>query len=374
MPDQQPFPLKETWTNFTPVNILFLFPYPLEKAPSQRFRFEQYFDALLREGHSIDSQSFWGPHYWNVLYGKGNFLVKARGLLNGFGRRLKVLGQVPSADIVFIHRELTPIGPPIFEWLIAKVFRKKIIYDFDDAIWLPNTSESNKIAAWLKWHSKTGSICQWVWKVSVGNSYLAEYGRRFNEKVVINPTTIDADNHHTLPEKRKSKDTPLNIGWTGTHSTLPYLDALWPVLEELSKKQAFNFTVISNQAPGVEFPWLRFVPWKKETEVFDLATFDIGVMPLSDNEWSKGKCGFKALQYMALEIPTIASPVGVNVDIIKDGSNGLLAKSYSDWLVALGQLLTNDGLRKKLGEAGRMTVQDRYSVKANTPNFLGLFK
>jgi glycosyltransferase involved in cell wall biosynthesis len=355
------------------VNILFLFPYPLEQAPSQRFRFEQYFAALLKAGHSIDSQSFWGEYYWKVLYKKGNALQKVWGLVNGFGRRFKVLSRLPSAEFVFIHRELTPLGPPIFEWLIVKVFRKKVIFDFDDAIWLPNTSESNKIAAWLKWHSKTENICQWSWKVSVGNSYLANYAKQFNDNVVINPTTIDTEHHHRVSKKTKPNNDLIVIGWTGSHSTLPYLDMLWPVLEEFAKEQKFSFRVISNQPPPVNYPWLESTPWNKETEIDDLATIDIGVMPLTDDEWSQGKCGFKALQYMALEISTIASPIGVNTDIIKDGVNGLMATTAEEWLLALKKLAKSATLRAQLNEEGRRTVENAYSVKANTKNFLGLF-
>ncbi|MEQ8810596.1 MAG: glycosyltransferase family 4 protein [Imperialibacter sp.] len=355
------------------MKILFLFPYPLEQAPSQRFRFEQYFAALLKAGHSIDSQSFWGEYYWKVLYKKGNALQKAWGLLNGFGRRLQVLGRVLSTDIVFIHREVTPVGPPIFEWVIAKVFRRKIIFDFDDAIWLPNTSESNKIAAWLKWHSKTESVCRWSWKISVGNSYLESYAKQFNNHVVINPTTIDTEHHRLINKKTKPTNDPIVIGWTGSHSTLPYLDILWPVLEELAKEQMFSFRVISNQPPIATYPWLEFIPWNKETEVDDLAAIDIGVMPLTDDEWSKGKCGFKALQYMALEISTVASPVGVNKDIIKDGINGLMATNTEEWMFALKKLIKSTALRTQLSEEGRRTVENTYSVKANTENFLELF-
>ncbi|WP_339788008.1 glycosyltransferase family 4 protein [uncultured Imperialibacter sp.] len=355
------------------MKILFLFPYPLEQAPSQRFRFEQYFAALLKQGYSIDRQSFWGEYYWKVLYKKGNTLQKAWGLLNGFARRFKVLGGVSSADFVFIHRELTPLGPPIFEWLITKVFSKKVIFDFDDAIWLPNTSESNKIAGWLKWHSKTESICRWSWKVSAGNSYLAHYAKQFNDYVVISPTTIDTEHHHRINKKPKPTNDPILIGWTGSHSTLPYLDMLWPALEQLAKDEKFSFRVISNQPPPVNYPWLEFIAWNKETEIDDLAAIDIGVMPLTDDKWSKGKCGFKALQYMALEISTVASPVGVNTDIIKDGINGLMATNTEEWVFALKKLIKSTALRTQLSEEGRRTVENTYSVKANIKNFLELF-
>jgi len=354
------------------LKILFLFPYPLEQAPSQRFRFEQYFAALVHAGYSINSQSFWGDYYWKVLYKKGNSFQKLAGLLNGFWRRFKILGQVPSSDFVFIHRELAPVGPPVFEWLIAKVFRKKIVFDFDDAIWLPNTSEQNSFAASLKWHSKPGSICRWAYKVSVGNSYLAAYSRLYNTQVVVNPTTIDTQHHFRSPSQKKAGSLPV-IGWTGTHSTLPYLNALWAVLESVFAKVPFEFLVIANERPAVEYPWLRFLPWKKETEIADLCSFDIGVMPLTDDEWSRGKCGFKALQYMALSIPTVASPVGVNQEIIHNGVNGVLCASESEWFQALLKLLASEKERERIGEAGKKTVDERYSVASNTGNFLALF-
>ncbi len=354
------------------MKILFLFPYPLDQAPSQRFRFEQYFGALLQAGFAIQTQSFWGEYYWKVLYGKGNALQKAYGMLRGFGRRFSILWQVPKYDFVFVHREVTPVGPPFFEWIIAKLLRKKIIFDFDDAIWLPNTSHSNSAAARWKWHSKTASICRWAWKVSAGNNFLATYARQFNLQVVVNPTTIDMQYHH-VDEKKQQRAGELVIGWTGSHSTLPYLDALWPVLEKLQTRVPFQFRVISNQPPPVSFPWLVFVLWNKDTEISDLAPFDIGVMPLEDNEWSRGKCGFKALQYMALAIPTVASPVGVNQEIISSGDNGYLCRSDEEWLEVLAALAGDTQLRQRIGEAAKEVVNSRYSVAANTLGFLTLF-
>lgn len=356
------------------MNILFLFPYPLQQAPSQRFRFEQYFEALIHQGHSINSQSFWGDYYWQLLYGKGNAIQKLIGLTKGFWRRLKILSSAGDADVIFIHRELTPVGPPLFEWIIARVLRKRVIFDFDDAIWLPNTSETNKVAAFLKWHSKTASICSWAWKVSAGNEFLAAYARQFNSRVVVNPTTIDTENYH-LPsvDGQTKSDNRLVIGWTGSHSTLAYLDMLWPVLEKLQHRHAFTFAVIADRPPTASYPWLKFVHWNKDSEIADLSTFDIGVMPLRDDQWSRGKCGFKALQYLALSIPAVASPVGVNTQIVKTGVNGFLCETENEWLQALENLLVNDDLRKSLGKQGRETVDAAYSVRANTANFLALF-
>lgn len=345
----------------------------MKQAPSQRFRFEQYLEALVSAGHSVDSQSFWREYHWKILYSEGKQLQKALGLINGFCRRLRVLWSLPKYDLVFIHREATPLGPPVFEWAIAKIFRKKIIYDFDDAIWLPNTSRSNQLAAGLKWHQKTASICRWAWKVSAGNSFLAAYAGRFCQRVTINPTTIDTRLHQPKNTGQCPSGSGTVIGWTGSHSTLLYLDTLWPVLERLHAEHPFYFHLIADRPAMASFPWLIFVPWKKETEVADLAKIDIGLMPLTDDDWSRGKCGFKILQYMALGIVPVASPVGVNHEIIRHGQNGLLCSTAEEWYAALKKLLTDQELRDRLGQEGVKTVRAAYSVESNTVNFLSLF-
>lgn len=356
------------------MKILFVVPYPIGQAPSQRFRFEQYFHILANQEIYYQVQSFWDEKTWAILYRPGQAWAKVFGMARGFCRRIALLFQLQPYDFVFIHREVSPIGPPIFEWLISKVFRKKIIYDFDDAIWLPNTSEVNNLVARLKWSDKVSKICQWAYKVSCGNAYLCQYARQYNASVVLNPTTIDTDYLHnrTNTEEPTSGQLPV-IGWTGTHSTLPYLQELLPILRQLEQKLGFNFCVISNQAPDLTLQSLQFLPWKKDTEISDLLLFDIGVMPLTDDAWAKGKCGFKALQYMALGIPPLVSPVGVNTDIVNHGKDGFICDKPDEWQVALMELLTNEVLRKKIGKAARLKIESRYSVKSNTKNFLQLF-
>ncbi|MBA9076990.1 glycosyltransferase [Rufibacter quisquiliarum] len=354
--------------------VLFWIPYPPGEAPSQRFRFEQYFLAL--DQHHIDYKlaPFLDDHTWRILYHPGKVVAKAWGILKGFLKRLwQVLAVVPQYDFVFVHREAAPLGPPVFEWMAAKIWRKKLIYDFDDAIWLANTSEQNKIAAGLKWHQKVGSICQWAWKVSCGNRYLCQYAAQFNKQVVHNPTTIDTvhlHNPYLYPQQQKQK---IVIGWTGTHSTMPYLLPLVPVLQRLEEQFDFEFCVISNQNPELPLKSFSFRKWSKETEIADLRYFDIGVMPLTDDKWAKGKCGFKALQYMSLEVPTLVSPVGVNTEIIEHGVNGYICSSQEEWETYLRQLLEGSTNSKTLGMVARETVEARYSVNSNTRTFLSLF-
>jgi glycosyltransferase involved in cell wall biosynthesis len=351
--------------------ILFLVPYPLHEAPSQRFRFEQYFDILIQNHHCLSVQSFLDEHTWKILYQPGRYFKKAIGILKGFARRCFVLFRLHHFDFVFIHREASPIGPPVFEWLIAKVFRKKIIFDFDDAIWLPNTSGENKMVACLKWHSKTSSICSWAYRCSCGNDFLAQYAGQFNDRVVVNPTTIDMKNYHC--GKKNQRETPVKIGWTGTHTTLKYLSEIVPVIRKLLTQFSFSFVIISNKKPEIHLPNIEFVEWKKDSEVEDLLRFHIGLMPLTDDNWSKGKCGFKALQYMSLGIPALVSPVGVNTKIVDDGINGFVCSTPDEWEKALIVLLTNETLRAEMGENAQQKIASHFSVTSNTQNFLNLF-
>lgn len=355
----------------TSTKILFLFPYPSGTAASQRFRFEQYFEALEAEGFCYERQAFIDEQTWEILYQPGHYLQKTLGILRGFGRRLLMLARLHRYDYVFVHREASPLGPPVFEWLIAKVFRKKLIFDFDDAIWLPNTSKQNAAVAWLKFHQKTAWICRWAYKISAGNDYLVNYAKQFNEQAYLNPTTIDTEQHHNRTKVHCGRRVVL--GWTGTHSTLKYLVDLLPVLQDLEKTQAFELLVISDKAPDFQLKSLVFCPWDKTQEIEDLLQMDIGLMPLKRDKWAEGKCGFKALQYMALGIPAVVSPVGVNQKIVQEGENGFVCDSAESWQQAITKLIENQKLRQKMGAKARESIIKHYSVISNRENFLGLF-
>lgn len=352
--------------------ILILAPYPYQIAPSQRFRFEQYLGKLEEAGYTYDFIPFISLSVWKILHTPGKFIQKAFGILSGFHERLLLMFRLGKYDYVFIHREASHIGPPIFEWLIAKVFRKKIIYDFDDAIWLPNYSSHNAAFHRLKYYKKVNRIMKWAYKISAGNRYLGNYAKQFNDHIVILPTTLDTVNYHNQVKEHDSSKKPV-IGWTGTLTTSKYIGDIVAALKRLEAKHDFEFCMISNEIPNYDLKSLVFKAWKKETEIEDLLRFDIGVMPLVDDQWAKGKCGFKALQYMALGIPPVVSPVGVNTDIVQDGINGLICNTEDEWFQALDQLLQQPELRKQLGTHAHQTIVDRYSVLANTEKFVDLF-
>lgn len=354
------------------MKILLVVPYPIGQAPSQRFRFEQYLSFFKELDWEYRLASFLDEETWHILYKPGQTVAKALGIIKGFLRRFQLLFSVPAYDYVFIHREATPIGPPWFEWVVAKVLRKKIIFDFDDAIWIPNTSENNKIIAGIKWHHKVSAICKWAYKVSCGNSYLRDYAGQFNSRAVINPTTIDTINlHNQVKDQHTSK---IVIGWTGTHSTMKYLEQVVPVLQKLEEDYAFEFRVISNQKPDLPVRSLVFKPWQKETEIADLIAFNVGLMPLEDDPWAKGKCAFKALQYMALGIPALVSPVGMNTEVVNSKVDGFICSTKEEWYTALEFLLLTPEARVSMGQAAREKIQSNYAVTANKENFLSLFE
>lgn len=354
---------------------MFLVPYPLNESPSQRFRFEQYLKLLAQEGYVCHFQTFLDAQNWQYFFSSGNFLKKAFALVKGFAKRCLIFFHVASYEWIFIHREVTPAGPPIFEWIIAKVFRKKIIYDFDDAIWLTDRKHESPLLRMIKWRSKVASICRWSYRVSAGNEYLCNFARLHNPNVVLNPTTIDTELlHNPALLQVKKNPTRIVIGWTGSHSTLKYLKEVEAALLILEKKYShIEFLVIADRPPQLSISNLRFVPWSLQTEITCLAEADIGIMPLPNDEWANGKCGFKALQYMALQMPVVTSPVGINTSIVDAGVSGLFATTIPEWVHQLETLINNADLRKKMGVGGREKIIKNYSVTSNGVTFLSLF-
>jgi glycosyltransferase involved in cell wall biosynthesis len=347
-------------------------PYPRGEAPSQRFRFEQYLVNFESADYQVHFHSFLNEKTWKTIYKDGSTSKKLWGFMGSFLRRWRLLFELRKADVVFIHREAAQLGPPLFEWIIAKVLRKNYIYDFDDAIWLPNYSESNARFHRLKAYWKVNYCMKWAGIITAGNEYLANYARKFNQNVTVIPTTIDTNNYHN--QTIDYEDERLTIGWTGSHTTMQYLDFLVPIIRDLERKFDFEFRIISNIKPDFEIHSLRFIPWNKETEIQELLKIKIGVMPLVKDQWSSGKCGFKALQYMSLGIPTVLSPVGVNTELIQSHRNGIHANTSEEWLAALTELLTDAALRKRIGKAGQQRVRDVYSVQSQLSTYLKILQ
>ncbi len=353
--------------------ILFISPYPPHRVASQRFRFEQYLSQLTKNGVSYTTEPFFSEEGYRAFYQRGNLVSKIRAIVHSYVKRYLLLLRLRKYTFIFIHREATPLGPPIIEWVIAKVLRKKIIYDFDDAIWLTDNTSESRFEKFLRWRRKVASVCRWSYRVSCGNGYLAEYARQFNTQVVVNPTTIDTD--ATPIRSTPSHESKVTIGWTGSYSTLKYFRQLVPTLQALHRQYpAVDFIVIADQDPVPALSNYHFIRWAADTEKADLLRFDIGIMPLPDDPWTKGKCGFKALQYMAIGIPAVVSPVGANCEIVRHDVEGYWSTTPDEWFSHLEALILDPDKRLAMGKRGRERVERYYSLSANKDNFLSLFE
>jgi len=350
--------------------LLVLCPYPRGTAPSQRFRFEQYLGILEAEGWEIQQEPFWDEQSWEILYQKGQVLSKVWALLRGFWRRSTLVFRVAKVQVVLVHRELAPMGFPWVAWFLTQVLKKPMVFDFDDAIWIPNTSHSNRWTLGLKSYGNTSKLIRISSLVFAGNAFLAEYAKSCGGRAEVNimPTTIDTEGHHNRLGS-PSKEAFV-VGWTGSHSTLTYLNDLKPTMEALAAEFPLRWVIVSDVRPNFDCSFLEFRPWSKETEVESLLDFHVGVMPLRDDAWAEGKCGFKALQYLALGIPALVSPVGVNKEIVQEGENGYLCSEPEDWYERLKQLASDAELLALLSKNTRKGIESKYSVLAYKERYL----
>lgn len=337
-----------------------LVPYPLDKAPSQRYRFEQWQPHLRAEGITLDLVPSADDGLLSILYKPGRPLAKAAALGRAFWKSILQLPATRRYDVILVHRAICIGGPALLERIVT-LFGRPVIFDFDDAIYRLHTSAANRWFGWLKFPGKTAAICRLSTHITVGNAFLADYARQYNPNVTIIPSSVDTERYR--PIERNGMARRLIIGWTGSSTSQTHLEMFAPVLRELLGRHDVEMRVLSDREPvlpGVACTWRR---WSPETEVEEVGQFDIGIMPMPDDPWARGKCAFKALQYMALGVPAVCSPVGANADVIQHGVNGLLAATSRDWLNQLGSLLHNADQRQRLGAAGRNTVEQQYSMR-----------
>lgn len=351
---------------------LFICLHRPDRSPSQRFRFEQYLDFLRSENYICSHVYLLDEASDKTFYASGKLFQKGLILLSSFFLLLKHT-YFKKYDIIYVQREAFMLGTAYFERELAK--RSKLVFDFDDTIWEQQTGEiksENKKFYFLKNPNKTKSIIMSADMVFAGNQYLAEYALINNENVRIIPTTIDTEIYQVVEKDEKDQ---ICIGWSGSFSTIIHLEHVLEALKELKEKHRDKicFKVIGDGTFVNEELDIQGIPWNKTTELEDLSEIDIGIMPLPDDEWTKGKCGLKALQYMALGIPTVMSPVGVNTDIAQEGISGYFASTDSEWVEKLSILIDSYSKRKEVGLVGRKVVEERFSVEANKQLYLDYF-
>ena len=285
----------------------------------------------------------------------------------GWKDRMILYRTLGSHDIFYIHRRLFH---PIEFWALRHRARK-IIYDFDDAIMY--RSSGSKHPHSLSRRMKFAFMMKRVDVVIAGNQFLKGEALRYNPNVEVVPTSIDLS-HYAVKENYRPEG-PLTIGWLGSGSTLKYLKSVMPALENLYERfPQFRLKVVCDRfVDSDRLPVIKKA-WSSEGEQSDLRSFDIGIMPLADDLWSKGKCGFKILQYYGVGVPAICTPVGVNQDLVEHGVNGFWARNEHEWISHLFTLMQEETLRKEMGLRGRKAVETNYSVEVNAPRILQVLK
>jgi L-malate glycosyltransferase len=352
--------------------VLFLSPYPFGKAASQRLKYEQYFAHLEANGFRLVTSSFIDEDFWEVVYKPGFYFRKILGTIRGYIRRFFDLFRLHKYDVVYIHLWATPLGPPFFEWMIRKL-SKKIVYDIDDMIYKSEGSAMNNLVHLIKGKNKPIALMKYADHVITCTPDLNEFALQFCPHCTDISSTLDTQ--RLLPVNTYTNEKPVVLGWTGTHSTVPYLYLLTNVLQQLAKERKFRLRVIGNftfHMDGVDYEYLD---WSAAQEAAQLQGIDIGLYPLPTDAWVMGKSGLKALTFMTFALPVVATNVGTAINrVITHQENGILVKTEEEWLHWLKYLLDNPHERKRIGMNARQTVVDKFSIEANKPVYLGILK
>jgi len=331
------------------------------QAASHRVRLAQFVDGLDHARIHLQIQSLLNNSYLRRSFSGGRPSI--RNLLDAYVRRIQVLRQENFFDLAIIYAELLPFLPARFECLLLQI---PFLYDFDDAFFLKYRSGRFSPFQPLL-GAKFDRLMAAAVGVTAGNAWLADYARRFNSNVTLLPSVVDTDQFvPAIPTRPGRLAEPFTVGWIGSPSTVSYLLLLLDPLQQLAREVPMRLVVVGGHAPPMAGVEVIEHPWSMEHEITLIQQFDVGVMPLPDTPWTRGKCAFKLIQCMACGIPVVASNVGANVDAVPPGC-GFLASSSDEWLRAFRKLAADPELRLRYGAAGRRWVEERYSLHSALP-------
>ena len=349
------------------MKVLGLASYPVEAAAT-RYRLEQFVAPLAERDITLTISPFIEAKLFAQMYHRDALARNAIGLIKPTLLRLTDVLRANSADVILVQREAMMFGPPMIEWLTTRVCRRPLVLDLDDATYVSYTSPTyGRLGQALKWFSKTDDLIRWARIVTCGNRAIAEYVSSKGTIARVVPTVVDTEIFQ--PASRAAASVPV-LGWIGTHSTFPYLKSIFPVLTELAKTHSFRLKVVgAGQAevivPGVE---VENLPWSLDREVADFQSIDIGLYPIDaelySGKWAAGKSGFKAIQYMAVGVPYVATPVGGSAEIGEAKTTHFFASSDAEWQSALATLISNSEARQRMGAAARRHVLENYGLQA----------
>jgi len=345
------------------LRVLALATYPVYAAAT-RHRVAQYVPLLAEQGIVMDVRPFLSNRTFSGLYDRSRLLNTVAGVVAGVTRRTHDMLRLGAYDVVFLQREAALLGPPVVEWLAHR--RLPIVLDLDDSTYIERSSDVfGFLASALKWRGKTDQLIRWSEHVVCGNPAIAEYVGSRGKPATIVETLVDVERCTPRADRPASEMT---IGWIGTHSTFPYLRTLLlPVFQRLAESHRFRLRIVGAgagaQGLSLSNAGVQFLPWNLERELDDLRSFDIGVYPIVDDVWARGKSGFKAIQYLSCGIPYVASPVGIVSNIGVPGLTHLEATTEDEWVGALSRLLTETAFREEMGRRGRVYAEEHFSLR-----------
>ncbi len=336
---------------------------------SSRYRSYQYFPALEASKLDVQVKPLLSDRYLSQKFSTGRAGI--RQVLGAFCKRIWDVLAVPSGSIVVIEYELLPWFPAVLErWLVWRGC--SYIVDYDDAMFHQYDTHSRR---WVRalLGRKIALVMRLANTVVTGNAYLAAYAHASGAKrVEVIPTVINLHRYSPRPSPVVSR--PIVIGWIGSPSTSRYLLQVAPALAQVCAAGQAKVCLVG--AAPIDLPGVPVerITWNESTEVAALQSFDVGIMPLPDEPWARGKCGFKLIQYMACRLPVVASPVGMNTEIVEDGVNGYLASTTEEWVSAIKRLCSDGELRQHMGAAGRKSVEENFCLSVTAPKMIKLIK
>lgn len=349
------------------MKILYFTKYS-RNAGSSRLRSYQYFPWLEKADRKVEVSPLFSETYLQQLYAGKSTTKEA---LKGYFKRLIKLFSLGKYDHIVIEKELFPYLPAFAEWFLQK--RKvAFITDYDDAIF-HNYDQSTQPVIRKVLENKIAHVMRYSAQVVVGNGYLAEYAQRAGaKKIEIIPTVIDLERY---PQKKDSGNTSVFVwGWIGTKSTfekhlVPHKNGIIQFLQENPDSEFHIIGIPENQNWHERVKW---IPWREDTEITSIQKLDVGIMPLQDSLWEKGKCAYKLIQYAACGIPGIASDVGMNKEITIPEKTGYLATTDEDWIKHLLDLKNNPSKRQEMGENARKLVEEKYCLQVTAKKWLNI--
>lgn len=353
-------------TEYLTIQLLLLTKFT-GKAPGTRYRHSQYLPYLKNQGFNVTESHLINDTYLDSLYSNKSPILQIYKIMTAYVNRLIRLLNIKQYDVLWIQFELLPFIP---FWIEHNFFKKiQYVVEYDDAVFHTYDLNPNPLVKWLL-REKIDKVMQNAAIVIAGNQYIADRAIKAGAKQVeIIPTVIDLEKYSLKQNDDSGKFT---IGWIGSFSTTKYLNQIIDVTTKYSGSDDVEFTAIGATEKYLLDKNIEVKAWNSETEVEEIKKLDVGIMPLEDTPYTRGKCGFKLIQYMACGLPVIASPVGVNIEIVEHGINGFLATTNEEWLWAIETLKNDPDLRKKMGEAARKKVERQYCLQVTQPKIARL--